>query len=333
MAEPLNATFFAFQKREKGGVLLGASASFLILMVVLLVAFGVAVWAVMGQDFFTWSQQMAQASGKTAPGQLPANLGRIFLIFPIEMVWLFVIFVALAAYESSCLRWMIRGERSSPMNLHFGADMWRVYGTYWVWFLYLFGAYIVFIIVLVATGFIGATIGGRDNSAVTGLAIIGVGVVWVLGWIYVTTRLAPAAATSIGVREFAPLKAWRVSDGRFWPLFGSYLSLFILYFLAIVAVGIVFFGAMYANIFSRLDWSSIGSDPQGFSRSYNALVTQQMFGNPLSIALYIAGQVANYAVGAVFWLMFYGVNARALVAAAKEGKVEAPGVNVAEQFS
>jgi hypothetical protein len=98
-------------------------------------------------------------------------------------------------------------------------------------------------------------------------------------------------------------------------------------------VSAVFFGAMYANILGQLDWTSFGSDPQGFSRRYNELVMQQMFGNPLSIALYTAGQVANYAVGAVFWLMFYGVNARALIAAAKEGKLKAPGIDVAEQFS
>ena len=332
MAEPLNATFFAFQKREKGGVLLGASISFLALMIVLLIGFGVAVWAVMGQDFFTWSQQMAQMSAKPAPGQLPANFGRILLVFPIEMIWFFLIFVGLAAYESSCLRWMIRGERSSPMNLHFGADMWRVYGTYWVWFLFFLGTWIVFWIVLLAAGAVAAMIAGRDNPAIAGFLVFGVCVIWVLGWTYVATRLAPASATSVGVREFAPLKAWTVSEGRFWALFGSYFLLFVLYTIAIVAVSAVFFGAMYANILGRLDWTSLGADPQGFSRRYNELVMQQ-FANPLSIALYIAGQVANYAVGAVFWLMFYGVNARALIAAAKDGKVQAPGIDVAEQFS
>src|SRR5262245_34440859 len=234
MAEPLNATFFAFHKHEKGGVLLGASVAFLVSMVVLFIAFGVAVWAVMGQDFFSWSEQMAETNAKTMPGQLPPNFGRMFLIFPIEMIWLFLLFVALAAYESSCLRWMIRGERSSPMNLHFGADMWRVYGVYWMWFFYFMVTGIIFVIVLAATGAIGAAIGGRDNPAIAGFLVFGVCVVWVLGWIYVTVRLAPAAATSIGVREFAPLKAWTVSDGRFWPLFGSYLLLFLLYTIAII---------------------------------------------------------------------------------------------------
>ena len=41
MAEPLNATFFTFHKREKGGVLLGASVAFGVLMALLFIAFGV----------------------------------------------------------------------------------------------------------------------------------------------------------------------------------------------------------------------------------------------------------------------------------------------------
>ena len=336
MAEPLNATFFAFHKREKGGVLLGASVAFGILMVLLFIAFGLAIWALMGQDFFTWSQQMAEMNAKTTPGQLPANFGRIFLIFPIEMVWLFFFFVALAAFESSCLRWMTRGERSSPMNLHFGADMWRVYGAYWAWFLYFIVTWFVFWIVLFAAGAIGAMIGGRDNPTIAGLLVIGVCAIWVLGWIYVTVRLAPAAATSIGVREFAPLKAWTVSRGRFWALFGSYLLLYVLYVIALAIVSGVFFGAMYANAFSHIDWTSMSSDPQGFSQRYseaNLELMRQMFGSPVSIALYIVGQVATYAVGLVFWLLFYGVNTRAVIAAARDGKIQAPGIDVAEQFS
>ncbi|MBS0385903.1 MAG: hypothetical protein JSS00_11200 [Proteobacteria bacterium] len=335
MAEPLRATFFTFRKREKGA-LLGASISFGVMLVLLLLAFGAAVWAVMGQDYFSWVRQMAEMNAKTTPGQLPPNFGRIFLIFPIEMVWLFFLFVALAAFESACLRWMIRGERSGPFNLHFGADMWRVYGTYWMWFLYILGTYIVFVIVLIATGAIGAIIGGRDNPAVAGLAVLAVCVVWVLGWLYLTVRLAPAAATSVGVREFAPLKAWTVSRGRYWALFGSYLLVTILYLVAIVVVWIAFFGPMYVNAFSHIDWSSMGSDPQGFSRRYsdaNLELMRQMFGSPLAIGLYVGGQLANQVVVILFSLVLYGINARAVIVAAEEGKVQVPGVGVAEQFS
>jgi hypothetical protein len=334
MVEPLKATLFAFRKREKGH-LLGASIAFAALMVVLVIALGVAIWAVMGQDYFSWARQMAEMNAKATPGQLPPNFGRMLLIFPIEFVWMFFLFVALAAFESSCLRWLIRGERSDTFNLHFGTDMWRVYGTYWMWFLYFFVTYIVFFIVLIAAGALGAVIGGRDNPAIAGVAIGAVSIAWVLAWCYVAVRLAPAAATSVGVRKFAPLTAWTVSRGRFWALFGSFLLVTILYVVAIVAVWAVFFGPTYLNVFGHMDWSSMSGDPQGFSRRYseaNLEVMRQLFGSPLAIALYIGGQLANYVVVIVFSLVLYGINARAVIAAAEDGKVQVPGVGVAEQF-
>jgi hypothetical protein len=220
--------------------------------------------------------------------------------------------------------------------LHFGADMWRVYGTYWMWFFYFLGSYVVFLIVVFATGAIGAMIGGRDNPSAAIIAVSAVCMVWVIAWIWVAVRLAPAAATSVGVRAFTPLKAWSVSRGRFWALFGSYLLVTILYVIAILAIWIAFYGPIYANVFSHIDWRSISGDPQSFSRRYgeaNVEVMRQMFGSPLAIALYIAGQIANQVVLILFSLILYGINARAVIAAAKEGKIEGTTIDVAEQFS
>lgn len=335
--QALNATFFAFKKRERGA-LLPTAIAFGLLMLVLYAVFAAAVWAIIGQDFFTLSQQMTEMGAKdgSASGALPPGFGRYFLIVPIELVWMFFLFVGLASFESACLRWMIRGERSGALNLHFGADMWRVYGTYWMWFLYFLGTYILFIIVIIATAAVAAIAGGRDNPLMTGTVVILVGAAWVLGWIYVAVRLAPASATSIGVRHFAPLKAWAVSRGRFWALFGSYFLLFVIYMIGLIVAWAVLFGPMYAHAFGQIDWTSASGDPQGFSQRYNEAnvgLLRDMFGSPLAIALYIAGQVLIYTIATLFSMLFYGVNARALLAAAQDGKVEAPGIDVAETFS
>jgi hypothetical protein len=66
------------------------------------------------------------------------------------------------------------------------------------------------------------------------------------------------------------------------------------------------------------------SDPTGFSAAYQAAnleAMQRMFTNPVSIALYCGGQIAFYAIAMVFYLMFYGVNARAVQVALEEGKL------------
>jgi hypothetical protein len=327
MAESLNATFFSFRKREQGGVLLGASIAYAVVMLVFTLGFCAAAFMMLGgMDFVHWYADTIATVGKGggAIPSTPPNLGAIFLIFPLEMIFLFFFAVLLASFESSCLRWMIRGERSKPFNLCFGADMWRVYATYWVWFLYFLCTGILFWIFMLVFALIGGAVGGRDNPMVAGLVVSIACIAWILGWTYVAVRLAPAAATSIGVGHFAPLKAWSVSRGRFWALLGSYLLLMLLYIVAAIVVGGIAMGPFYASVFSHVDWSTMGSDPQGFSRSYQAAnmqALQSLLANPASIALYVGGQILVYAVGLVFYLLFYGVNARAVQAALEEGKV------------
>jgi hypothetical protein len=322
--QPLNATFFAFRKRE-GSLLLGAGISYGIAMIVLLALFFGALWAILGQDVLSFSRQMSEMaakSGAATPAALPPNFGRIFLIFPIELIWFFFIFVLLASFESACLRWLIRGERSGPLNLCFGADMWRVYGAYWAWFLYFFCTYILFVIVIVVVSMIGAGLSGgnKDHSIVGGLVVFLAVIAWIIGWIYVAVRLAPAAATTIGAGNFAPLKAWSVSRGRFWALFGAYLIVFFLWLAALLVVGGISMGSMFASVFSHVDWAAARSDPTAFSRSY-AEAMSSMYANPVSMALYFGGQILLQVVGIVIYIMFYGVNARAVQAALEEGKI------------
>lgn len=323
--QPLNATFFAFQKRD-GSVLLPASVAFAVLMIVGLVVLGVvAYFALGGPAFVEWYNNAMIASAKGGAPEPPPNLGAIFLIFPIEMIALFFYFVALAAFESSSLRWLIRGEKSNPFNLCFGADMWRVYGTYWFWFLFFFCTAIIFAIWMVVLGAIGGAIGGKDNAGPAVLIGLVGCLVWFVAWIYVAVRLAPAAATSIGAGHFAPLKAWGVSSGRFWALFGAFLLIFIIYIIASIVVGGVTMGAYFATVFGGVDWSKMGSDPTGFSAAYQSAVLegmQKLWSSPASIALYIGGQIAIYALALLIYVMCYGVNARAVRVALDEGKLE-----------
>ncbi len=326
MAEPLNATFFAFRKREPGGALLGSSIAFAIAIIVMFAVFAAIAWfALGGSSFFEWYGSMMEAASKGEEPSTPPNMGAIFMIFPLEMIFAFVLCVLIAAYESACLRWMIHGERSGALNLHFGADMWRTYGTYWVWFLYFMLSWIAFWIALVV---IGLTVGGSQagsNPWAAGGVVSGFCLLWALAWTYVATRLAPASATNIGIGNFAPLKAWRVSSGRFWALFGAFFLIWLLYVIVMLVLVGVTTGSFYASIFSQVDWSQAQTNPTAVEQQYQQASMRAMrdlLSNPLTIATYIGGQIVMYAVGVVFYLLFYGVNARAVQAALEEGKIE-----------
>lgn len=320
--QPLNATFFAFRKREQGGVLLGASVFYAIALIIsYAVLVGIAWFALGGPSFMTWYNEViaAQARGETSAAA-PPNMGGLFMLFPLVFVWLLLLFILFAAYESACVRWMIRGDKSAPLNLHFGADMWRVYGTYWFWLVYSIVTCIIFFIVMAVAGVASGAAGDLG-----GWITLAVGLLALAGWLYTTVRLSPAAATSVGIGEFAPFKAWTVSSGRFWALFGSYVLLFVIYLVVISIVSAAAFSGYYVQIFGALDWSLAQTDPDAFMRQYEQAslqAAQGLFATPMSAALYIGGQVLVYAVAMVFYVLWFGVQSRAVQAALEEGKIE-----------
>lgn len=323
MAGSLDATFFAFRKREGGGVLVGASIAYFVAILVLFVVFGGIVFFLLGgMEFFGWySEVMASVSSGGTPPDPPTgvNPSGMLLLFPLEFIFLFVFFVVIAAYESACVRWMVNGEKSGPLNLHFGADMWRVYGTYWVWLLYAIIGWVGFFVASAIAGFVSASVG--DMGWVIGL-VVGLG--YMIAWFYTTVRLSPMAATSVGIGNFAPLKAWSATRGRFWALFGAYLLLFVVYIIAYIVIGSLFFGAFYAQILNGLDMSTIQSNPEGFAEAYqraSMAAIQNTFSTPAGIAMYVGGQIVFYAVALVFYVLWFGVESRAVQAALEEGKI------------
>jgi hypothetical protein len=325
--QPLNATFFAFQKRD-GKVLLPAGVAFAIALLALFAIGGGVMYCLLGGTHFVdWFRGMIAVAAKGGTPSPPPNLSAFFLIVPVQFIMLFLVFVLLASFESSCLRWMIRGQRSGPLNLCFGADMWRVFGTYWFWVVFFVCSIIVFWIYMLLLGLAERAIAGANNPGLAVLVALIACLVWIAGWIYAVVRLAPAAATSIGIGRFAPQDAWIATRGRFWALFGAFLLLFVIYFVASIVISQITMGVFFATIMNSLDWTKIGADPEAFAEAYRTAVlqaVQTLFASPTTIALYIGGALALRVVGLVFYVLFYGVNARAVQAALEEGKLSAP---------
>ncbi len=319
MAESLDATFFAFRKREKGGVLLRASIAFVVSMIALLVLIGVLVWALVGPGLFDWYGQVMQLSATGDPNamaQAPPPPSGIFLIFPIELLFLVLYFILLASFESASHRWMIRGEASGPLGLHFGADMWRVYATYWVW-LFLGIGFVIAMLIL--GGVLGGVVANIASNATWLPALIPL--ICFLALIYFPVRLAPAAATSVGMGKFAFFKAWNVTSGRFWAIFGAFLLLILVYVVVALMISFTTFSIMFAGLFDGLDLATVQANPDAFMQRYTQAVLN-MFSTPTSIAVYVGLQVVSWLIAITFTVLVFGVNARAVQAALEEGKIE-----------
>ena len=319
MAEPLNATFFAFRKRERGGVLLQTSIAFALVGALLIAAFVALVWGSAG-TVITWYGQIiaASATNDTAAIQNAGFPTEIFQFFGVMMLWLFPFYILCAAYEAACLRWMIHGETQGFMGLSLGAPTWRVWSCYWMWFLLNMALSIVMsMLSAIVTG--AMVIGSGDPMSTFGV-MMAVNLLQYVVMAYFAIRFAPGAATTIARRKFSFFDAWTVTKGRFFALLGAFVLLWLIYMLVSIALTAAWF--VLAMSTTTIDFTAFG-DPV---RAETALLElfqayMQTLTQPQSWAIMGALWLVGSIAALVFYVACYGVNARAAIVALEEGKI------------
>lgn len=318
--QALNATFYAFRKRERGGVLVGASIGFIVLAILLAGAFFL-INAQGVMDYVNWITHLGAGMEAGKPGAPPSMETMmpppsVMALAPAYFLFLLVYYILIASYEAACLRWMIRGETGGLLGLSLGADTWRVYFGYWVWFFLLIAFYIVFAIVAGGAAFSLAAMsqGQANTGASTAIVPFVLGLLLCIGLIYFGVRFAPAAATSVARRRFAFFDAWTVTKGRFWALFGAFLLLFVMFFVFYFIVAMVFGAAMASMAASQMGQAG---EPQTAQDVFRA------FANPQWMIMVCVFGLVMIAASMTLYVALFGVNARAAVAALDEGKIKA----------
>lgn len=321
MAEPLKATFFAFKKREQSGVVLRATLAFVIVAVAIVGAFAALFWSSVG-PVVSWYGEVLQAASTndTAAMQNMSMPPAFFSVIGGMLLFMFPFYILCAAYEAACLRWFIHGETKGFMGLSLGAPTWRVWSCYWMWLLLNMGFSIVMSLFMgVAIGIIAVGSSGDPAATLTVMPVVYVVQYGLMA--YFGTRFAPAAATTIARRRFAFFDAWKVTKGRFLPLFGSFFLLYLIYFLASIALAAVWFIAVLGP--SAPDLSAAAQNPAQFEQVFVQIFQAYIasFSNPQTWAVLGALQLVGVVIGVVFYVAMYGVNARAAQAAIEDGKI------------
>lgn len=318
--QALNATFFAFRKREKA-VLLPATLVFAVLAIGMFVAFTALNWQAF-VDYMNWAASVSASGAGAAANGAPSMDAMmppqsVMAIGPAYLLLLLGYYILLASYEAACLRWMIHGETGGLFGLTLGADTWRVYFSYWVWLVLLIAFYIV--CALIAGGALASVFlsmqGSAEPSASTVIVPLIAGLVIVLALIYFSVRFAPAAATSVARKKFAFFEAWTVSKGRFWGLLGAFVLLFLMFFVFIIAVEVAFMVMVGMTAMSSMGHA----EAQSAEEAFRAFATPQYAAGVIGIIVLMS--VASM----MFYLALFGVNARAAALALEEGKITAGG--------
>lgn len=319
--QPLNATFFAFRKRERGGVLTQAAIAFGVVLIVLVASFLALFWSSL-LPLVTWYGDVISASMRsdTAAIEAAGFPTSFFTVIGALLLWMFPIYIACAAFEAGCLRWMIHGEQAGFFGMSFDAPTWRVWGVYWVWFLLNLAFSIVMsILMTVGIGILAVTSGGDPTTTVAFLPVFYLFQYALM--IYFAVRFAPAAATSIARRRFAFFDAWKVTKGRFWALFGAFLLLYVIYLIASLALGAVWFVAVLGS--AAPDLSQAMGDPQRIAEVVTEVLQAylQSLSQPQSWVVLGILQLVGMVIAAVLYVALYGVNARAAQAALEDGTI------------
>ncbi len=316
MTQALNATFFAFRNRGRGGVLTMMTIAYMVLA--LIVSGGFFALNFQGFiDYMAWAGSLSQVDAND-PNAVYAMTppASVVALMPSYLLVMFLTYLLLAAFEAGALRWMIRGETEGLFGLSLGADTWRVWSGYWLWLIFFMLGYLGFIIFMLIAGGLGVAFagaaGGSAGGAMAALLIALAMIVYMIAWLYFAVRLAPASAASVGRKRFSFFDAWKVTKGRFWALFGAYLLLFVIFIVAYIIVALILGVALGFSLASQANQI----DPNDPAAVFG------LFASPGPLAALIVTIVVMTAASLLVYVGMWGINARAVLAAADEGKID-----------
>jgi hypothetical protein len=321
MAEPLNATFFALKPRDRA-VLLPATLSMAGIVLAIVALFIAVNWSAFSRlgDVFAMAGSNEVMSDQAAFAMMGAMFGLIGTTF----LFLFPLYLVLAAYEAGCLRWMIRGEAPGLFGLTLNVDTWRVYSVFWFWFLANLAvstaaSIVTFPLLFLSIGQMPSPTGDPMEMMMWQLRMQAPVMLIQYGALaFVGVRFAPAAATSILRRRFSFFDAWKVTKDRFWELLGS----FALLWLFLIILYIVVAGASFGLGMSAI-WPAI---QEMYSKPTQAALQHywSVFFSPQILAAMAIGYAIMIVASLVYYVLSFGINARAAMAALEEGKIDAP---------
>ena len=150
------------------------------------------------------------------PGAAWAMLPSLSFVF---LIALLANLVLLAVMMSAACRARMRPEEVSPGYLRFGADEARMAGLILMWIALVLGySFLVLFVVTLATA-----MGGLLPGVLRAIYVLLVAVGGLAAVFYPWVRLSLSLPMTFADRHIHLFDSWKLTKGRFWPLFGTYV--------------------------------------------------------------------------------------------------------------
>ena len=230
-------------------------------------SFTVSIVAVLtfGKELTALAEKLAdqsdpQAAMTAMSGMWPLFIGSMLYVLATNAVLL-----------AGINRLVLRPQDSAGASLRLGGDELRQAAAQALLYIVLFGVYLVGGVGAVMLGGIGAAIGGAALGVLVGvIAVIGV----LAGLIFLAVRLSFVSTLAFDTRRIDLGASWALTQGRFWPLFGTYMLamvlaavVYLLLLVMIAAVGAIGALAMGGGL------ASVGDALQHEANSMSSLLS------------------------------------------------------------
>ncbi|MBO9709763.1 MAG: hypothetical protein J7521_16290 [Caulobacter sp.] len=240
-------------------------------LIMAVLSFGVAAAAAASfGDKLTALQEVVSSQSDPDPQAMMAMMGPMWPLFIGSMVYVLITNSVLLAAVN---RLVLRPHDNKAAYLRLGMDELRQAVVQVLLYVILCAAYFVGVVVLAVLAGIGAAIGGKVLGIFLGVlsffAVVG-------GLIFLSLRLSFVSTLAFDTRRIDLKGSWKMTEGKAWPLFGTYavaaILAFVVYLLLLViilAVTAAFGGLNAAGDALQQDINSLASvlSPGGVVRA------------------------------------------------------------------
>lgn len=247
----------------------------------------VAIWgliylvAVAGTALLVQPLMLGAASD---PEAIAANMQSMFGQL---MLFQFLFFLLFVAMWTAALRAILRPSEGGVAFLRFGMDEIRMIILTVVIAILIYAGLVVAIIAAIMIGAAAYAAAGAAAAIAVGV-IAAIAALSVIIWLEV--RLSLAFPLTLLRGDIIIAESWRLTRGRFWPLFGAYLVIFVVVTALSIAASFASTGSYLVDLIQNM------GDPEGLQRVIQAQMASQL--GEID-AMTILGWVLSAAAGAL----------------------------------